>query len=228
MRHQESLFLLVAIWTGCDRVHSGGESKRSTPSKASPSALAPPAAKAAVDPAVQGKAVVDFWREAGPSMWFAKDPAFDRRFREKFAVLHDAAARGELAHWMQQPESALGLILLLDQYPRNSFRGTPRMYATDPLARQMTAAAIAAGHDRVIEAPLRLFIYLPYGHSEDLADQERSVELSENVNAHSVERAKHHRDIVRRFGRFPHRNAILGRQSRPEEVRYLSEGGYAG
>jgi uncharacterized protein (DUF924 family) len=180
------------------------------------------------DPNVEGKAVVDFWREAGPSMWFAKDPAFDRRFREKFSSLYEAAALGKLAHWMKQPESALALILLLDQYPRNSFRGTPRMYATDALARQMTSIAIAAGHDRVIEVPLRLFVYLPYGHSEDLADQERSVELSENVNAHSVERAKHHRDIVRRFGRFPHRNAILGRESRPEELRYLAEGGYAG
>jgi uncharacterized protein (DUF924 family) len=197
-------------------------------SQAATPALTYPATKTSLDPAVQGKVVVDFWRDAGPSMWFAKDPGFDRRFREKFATLYEAAARGELAHWMQQPESALGLILLLDQYPRNSFRGTPRMYATDALARQMTSAAIAAGHDRVIEVPLRLFIYLPYGHSEDLADQERSVELSENVNAHSVERAKHHRDIVRRFGRFPHRNAILGRQSRPEELRYLAEGGYAG
>jgi uncharacterized protein (DUF924 family) len=228
MRPEESLFLLVAIWTGCDRVHPGSEPKRAVPSKTVTPALAPLAAEAAGDPRVQGKAVVDFWREAGPSMWFAKDPAFDRLFREKFSRLYDAAARGELAHWMKQPESALALILLLDQYPRNSFRGTPRMYATDALARQMTGLAIAAGHDRAIEVPLRLFVYLPYGHSEDLSDQERSVELAENVNAHSVERAKHHRDIVRRFGRFPHRNAILGRQSRPEELRYLAEGGYAG
>ena len=228
MRTQESLFLFVAILSGCDRLHAGSEPKRAVPSKNAPPAPASLGGKAASEPAVQGKAVVDFWREAGPNMWFAKNHAFDRRFREEFSSLYEAAARGELAHWMQQPESALALILLLDQYPRNSFRGTPRMYATDALARQMTSAAIAAGHDRVIEVPLRLFVYLPYGHSEDLADQERSVELAENVNAHSVERAKHHRDIVRRFGRFPHRNAILGRQSRPEELRYLAEGGYAG
>ena len=228
MRPQESLFLLVAMWTGYDRVYAGCEPKRGVPSKTTTPPPAALAAEAASDPKVHGKAVVDFWREAGPSMWFAKDPAFDRRFRETFSSLYEAAARGKLAHWLQQPESALALILLLDQYPRNSFRGTPRMYATDALARQMTSAAVAAGHDRAIEVPLRLFVYLPYGHSEDLADQERSVELSENVNAHSVERAKHHRDIVRRFGRFPHRNAILGRQSRPEELRYLAEGGYAG
>jgi uncharacterized protein (DUF924 family) len=228
MRPEESLILLAAIWSGYDHVHFGCEPKRGVPSKTVTPPPAPLAAEAASDPKVHGKAVVDFWREAGPTLWFAKDPVFDQRFREKFSSLYEAAAGGKLAHWLQQAESALALILLLDQYPRNSFRGTPRMYATDALARQMTSAAIAAGHDLAIEVPLRLFVYLPYGHSEDLADQERSVELSQNVNAHSVERAKHHRDIVRRFGRFPHRNAILGRQSRPEELRYLAEGGYAG
>lgn len=229
MNTKESLFLFAAIWTGCDRAHAGSELTRQQPANDSQTRrAASPAARLSHDPAVEGKAVVDFWREAGPSMWFAKDPAFDQRFREKFATLYEAAARGELVHWLKAPESALGLLILLDQYPRNSFRGTPRMYATDPLARQMAADTIAAGHDQAIEASLRLFVYLPFGHSESLADQERGVELCRSLGEPSASRAQHHRDIVRRFGRFPHRNAILGRKSRPEEERYLAEGGYAG
>ena len=222
MNTNESLFLLAAIWTGCNRYNGGTELERGKVSSTAKSASVAPA-PAVHDAATAGKTVVEFWRQAGPGMWFAKDPAFDQRFRESFLTLHEAAARGELAHWMKAPESALALVLLLDQYPRNSFRGTPRMYATDPLARQMAAQAIAAGHDRVIEAPLRLFMYLPFGHSENLADQDRSVELARTLPDPSVERAEHHRDIVRRFGRFPHRNAILGRVSRPEEQRYLAE-----
>ena len=108
------------MWTGYDRIYAGCEPKQGVPSKAATPPPAPLAAEAASDPKVHGKAVVDFWREAGPSMWFAKDPAFDRRFREKFASFYEAAARGKLARWLEQPESALALILLLDQYPRNS------------------------------------------------------------------------------------------------------------
>jgi uncharacterized protein (DUF924 family) len=222
MDMQQSLFLFAAIWAGCDRYNSGSELREREPSGGSPSSAAP------AHSASEAKLVVDFWQDAGASMWFAKDPEFDRRFREKFAALYEAAARGELAHWMKAPQSALGLILLLDQYPRNSFRGTPRMYATDPLAREMAARALAAGLDQELEPALRLFVYLPYGHSESLADQERSVELSRSLGESSLSHAEHHRDIVRRFGRFPHRNKILGRAPRPEEERYLAEGGFAG
>jgi len=177
---------------------------------------------------LEAGAVVDFWRAAGPQQWFAKDPAFDRSFRESFAGMYEAAARGELAHWLQAPDSALALLLLLDQYPRNSFRGTARMYATDPLARKVAAAAVAAGHDQKLLPELRLFIYLPFAHSESLADQARSVELTHGLGQPALSHAEGHRDIIRRFGRFPHRNAILGRASRPEELRYLAEGGFAG
>jgi uncharacterized protein (DUF924 family) len=177
---------------------------------------------------VDGAAVVAFWREAGPRMWFAKDPEFDRRFRERFIKLHEAAARGELMAWRARPESALALIILLDQFPRNAFRGTPRMYATDAAARAAAHAAIAAGHDQATALPLRLFMYLPFGHSENLADQERSVELSRSLGEPNITHARRHRDIVHRFGRFPHRNPILGRTMRPEEQRFLDEGGYAG
>jgi uncharacterized protein (DUF924 family) len=172
--------------------------------------------------------VVSWWRDAGPQRWFAKDPAFDRQFREAFLGQHEAAAAGELDHWRRSPDGALGLLLLLDQFPRNAFRGTARMYATDARARQIANAAILAGHDQAIDPELRLFFYLPFGHSETLADQERSVELSRALGERSAARAEHHRDIVRTFGRFPHRNAILGRSSRPEELRYLAEGGFAG
>jgi uncharacterized protein (DUF924 family) len=173
-------------------------------------------------------AVVDFWREAGPGRWFAKDADFDREFRDRFFSLYEKAERGELANWLKTPYGALALVLLLDQYPRNSFRDTPRMYASDPAARKAADAAIAAGHDRSIEVGLQVFFYLPFGHSEDAADQERSVALCARLGEPTVTLAKHHRDIIRRFGRFPHRNPILGRPMRPEEQRYLDEGGFAG
>ena len=144
-------------------------------------------------------------------MWFAKDDGFDRRFGEQFLSQHEAAARGELADWLDTPEGALALVLLLDQFPRNAFRDTPRMYDTDALARKVAAAAITAGHDRAVSLDLALFFYLPFGHSESLADQEYCVRLAERLGDPNHARARHHRDIVLRFGRFPHRNAILGR-----------------
>ncbi|MBR0665120.1 DUF924 family protein [Roseomonas hellenica] len=174
------------------------------------------------------RAVVDFWRAAGPGLWFAKDPGFDDRFRRGFLAAHEAAARSDGAGWLATPEGALGLVLLLDQFPRNAFRGTRRMYATDATARAAAAAAIAAGHDQGVETALRLFLYLPFAHSEDLADQDRSVALVAHLGEPNLTRARRHRDIIRRFARFPHRNPILGRAMRAEEQRYLDAGGYAG
>lgn len=172
--------------------------------------------------------VVGFWREAGPSLWFSKDKAFDRRFRERLLSTHEAAARGDLDGWLTTPTGALALILLLDQFPRNAFRGTPRMYDTDVKARAAAAFAIDVGHDRAVPRDLRLFIYLPFAHSEELEDQERSVALAQALGEPDLSHARRHRDIIHRFGRFPHRNPILGRAMRPEEQRYLDEGGYAG
>lgn len=189
-------------------------------------ALSTGASRAEAGPGIPN--VTAFWRDAGPALWFAKDEAFDTRFRTRFLALHEAAARGDLADWAGTPEGALALLVLLDQFPRNAFRGTPRMYATDPLARRVAAAAIAAGHDAALEPAMRLFIYLPFGHSEDLVDQERSVELARSLGQPSLSHAERHRDIIRRFGRFPHRNPILGRSMTPVEQRYLDEGGYAG
>ena len=178
--------------------------------------------------ATDAAAVVDFWQEAGPSRWFAKDEAFDRRFRERFLVLHEAAARGALAAWSDTPTGALALVLLLDQFPRNSFHGTPRMYATDPLARRVASDAVDACHDLAVLPALRLFFYLPFGHSEDPADQARSVTLCERLGGQDAKHARRHHDIVARFGRFPHRNPILGRAMTADEQAYLDAGGYAG
>ena len=176
----------------------------------------------------EAQAVAAFWRDAGPARWFAKDDAFDRRFRERFLALHEAAARGELEEWGRTSEGALALLILLDQFPRNAFRGTPRMYATDPLARATADAAVAAGHDLAAALELRKFFYLPLAHSEDLADQARSLALCSRADPIDAEHARGHYEIVRRFGRFPHRNPILGRVTTPDEQAYLDAGGYAG
>jgi uncharacterized protein (DUF924 family) len=176
----------------------------------------------------EAREVLKFWREAGPALWFAKDDKFDARFRDRFLVAHEAAARGELESWLATPEGALSLVILLDQFPRNAFRDTPRMYDTDTLARKAAAKALAAGYDLRLPRELRKFFVLPFAHSEDLADQERAVALARRIGPDDLAHAEHHRDIVRRFGRFPHRNAILGRDSTPAERQYLENGGYQG
>ena len=172
--------------------------------------------------------VVQFWREAGPSRWFAKDSGFDATFKARFLALHEAAARRELDAWSSSAEGALALMILLDQFPRNAFRGTAHMYATDPLARHFAQEAIDAGLDAAVDPELRLFMYLPFGHSEDPADQARSVTLQATLGPDSDRHARGHQDIVRRFGRFPHRNALLGRESTAAELAYLRDGGFAG
>jgi uncharacterized protein (DUF924 family) len=179
-------------------------------------------------PATRARELLEFWNQAGPALWFAKDEAFDQRFRERFLPDHEAAARGELMHWQSTAEGALALVLLLDQFPRNAFRGTPRMYDTDAMARKVASTAFAAGYDSVIPTDLKKFLVLPFAHSEDLADQERAVALARRIGPDDTAHAEHHRDIVRRFGRFPHRNRILGRESTPEERQYLDNGGYQG
>lgn len=172
--------------------------------------------------------VVRFWRDAGPKRWFQRDDEFDARFRSGFLAAHEAAAAGRLQAWSITPEGALALVLLLDQFPRNAFRGTPRVYATDPPARAVADTAIRSGFDRMVEPELRRFFYLPFAHSEELQDLERCVTLNEEEGGDSLRWAKHHRDIVARFGRFPHRNAMLGRASTAEEERFLAEGGFSG
>lgn len=172
--------------------------------------------------------LVDFWRDAGPARWFARDAAFDARCAA-FVDDHHAAARGERDGWAATPDGALALVLLLDQIPRNVFRGSAHAFATDPLARRIAAAAIDAGMDRAIEPGLRVFLYLPFEHSESLADQHRAVALVEALDGAQggtfSDYARRHRDVVARFGRFPHRNRALGRDSTPDEQAWLDAGG---
>ena len=172
--------------------------------------------------------VISFWRAAGPQAWFAKDAEFDDRFRATFGAAHEAAVDGKLADWEATPEGSLALILLLDQFPRNCFRESARMFASDTMAVAAADRAIAAGHDTAVTDDLRLFFYLPYEHAEDMALQERAVELIRPLGAELLHFAEVHRDIIARFGRFPHRNKLLGRVSTPEELEFLSAGGFAG
>lgn len=172
--------------------------------------------------------VVSFWRDAGTKKWFGKDPAFDAEFRDKFLAAHEAAAANGLDMWAATPEGSLALLILLDQFPRNCFRGTERMFATDAKALEVAAAAVANGQDQKLDEELRAFVYLPFEHSEELADQDRSVELFTPLGEEMLRWADMHRDIIRRFGRFPHRNEILGRESTPEEIEFLKAGGFAG
>jgi uncharacterized protein (DUF924 family) len=173
--------------------------------------------------------VVSFWREAGPERWFARDEALDQACRERFGLTYEAAARGDLNEWELTPEGARAVVLLLDQFPRNMFRGTRRVYATDPAALMAADRAIEKGYDQKVDPTLRKFFYLPFVHAEDLGHQERSVALNEALgDRDSVKWARHHRDIVARFGRFPHRNGILGRESTPEEETFLEESDFRG
>lgn len=174
------------------------------------------------------RSVTAFWREAGPAQWFAKNPDFDRDFAERFDDLYTEAAGGALAPWLDTAEGALALVILLDQYPRNAFRGMAQMYATDPLARRIADTAIAAGHDRAVDNAVALFFYMPFAHSEMIADQARAVTLCQRLGEEVAAHARHHRDLILRFGRFPHRNPILGRRMTEEEQRFLDEGGYRG
>jgi uncharacterized protein (DUF924 family) len=168
--------------------------------------------------------VVAFWREAGPDKWFSKDEAFDETCRVRFVATYEAAARGDLAEWELSPGGALALAILLDQFPRNMFRDTRRAYATDQAALLTAERAIERHLDQKVEPELRRFFYTPFMHAEDLAAQARSVALNAAIGTDDVnEWAHHHRDIVARFGRFPHRNAVLGRQSTADELAYLAE-----
>lgn len=174
------------------------------------------------------QAIIKFWKQAGPKRWFSKNDDFDRLFRETFYDAHFQACRRELEHWMSDAEGALALLLLLDQYPRNAFRGTPHMFATDSLACYYARQMVDAGLDRLIEAPLRAFCYLPFEHSENNDDQRLSLQLNQALDPKDFKWAQEHADIVQRFGRFPHRNAVLGRKSTEEELAFLKDGGFAG
>jgi uncharacterized protein (DUF924 family) len=182
--------------------------------------------------------VLDFWfgregeegygefREA----WFTKDPEFDREIRDRFETVYREAAAGRLDHWKDEARSCLALIILLDQFPRNMFRGDPKTYATDEKAREAARHAVERAYDRELPPYGRLFVYLPFEHSENLEDQRLSVELFRGLAAEIGSEellgyAARHMEIIERFGRFPHRNEILGRATTREEAEFLREPG---
>lgn len=171
-------------------------------------------------------ALFDFWINTGEDNWFHGDAAFDQAFRERFIANYDSAMSGELHHWLATPLGAFSLIILLDQFPRNAFRGTPRVFAADAFARDMADESIAAEHDLAFDLSIRGFFYMPFMHSENLADQDKSIELQKDLSWDWRRPAARHREIIRNFDRFPHRNRILGRTTTPEEKNYLETGGY--
>jgi uncharacterized protein (DUF924 family) len=183
--------------------------------------------------AVDPRDVLQVWTAAGPDKWFAKDEAFDALLRDTLEAAHHAAGRGEHDAWARTPDGALALLLLLDQVPRNLYRDSGHAFATDGKARAVARAAVVAGFDRQLDPALRVFVYLPFEHSESLADQDQGVSLFEHLridtgDAESLKWALLHRDIIARFGRFPHRNAALGRATTPAERAFLDEGGFSG
>lgn len=174
-------------------------------------------------------AVIAFWRAAGPRQWFAADPGFDQQIRDRFAKAHHAASCGTLFAWEDDAVGALALLLLTDQFPRNIYRGSAHAFATDALAREVAGRALAKGFDQATDPVLRAFFYLPFEHDETLASQDRAVALFEQLgDADSLKWAVLHRDLIVRFGRFPHRNAVMGRAPTPEETAYLADGGFTG
>jgi uncharacterized protein (DUF924 family) len=179
--------------------------------------------------------VLDFWFGAPGSAehgqwrveWFRKDPAFDRAISERFGTAIAHALAGGFGEWSADAPGALARVLLLDQFTRNAYRGTAQAFAGDPLAREVASAALDRGHDRELSPEQRSFLYLPFEHSESAADQRRSLELlgalaRETGREDLVEWARKHAVIIERFGRYPHRNAILGRESTAEELAFLA------
>lgn len=176
--------------------------------------------------------VRSFWFGCERKAWFEKNPAFDEDIRRRFSSLYELAAAGQLEHWKKVPADCLALVLLLDQFPRNMFRGSAGAFAADSLARDAARVILDNGWDKAMTPDERMFAYLPFEHSESLADQERCLALMKEIAvfpeaADLPKWAEAHLAIIRRFGRFPHRNAALGRASTPEEAEFLRQPGSA-
>mgnify|MGYP000580846544 FL=1 len=177
--------------------------------------------------------ILSFWfTQSGPKKWYAKSDAFDAEIRAKFeSMAIDLAAKTSPGPhpWEDRPESSLSLIIALDQFPRNMYRDTPAAFAWDERARLAAGRMIDKGWDLKISQDRRAFIYMPYMHSEDLDDQNHCVALIDSRldSESSLHHAKAHRALIEQFGRFPHRNKILGRESTPAEIQFLADGGYA-
>ena len=173
--------------------------------------------------------IITFWTDAGWDRWYAKNDAFDAEIRARFVPAYEAARDGALASWEDSDDGMLALILLLDQFPRNLFRNDPRAFATDAAACALAKRAIDRGVGDRVDPQLRQFVYMPLMHSEEFADQEHCCALFRATgDADNMKYADIHADIIRRFGRFPHRNAVLGRDTTAEEQAFLDAGGFKG
>lgn len=178
---------------------------------------------------VDAKTVVDFWMLAGPERWFEKDAAFDGALAVRFGGALKQARLGVFDHWGETPEGALGLVLLLDQVSRNTHRGSPLAFAGDAKALALAKASVSRGYHQKLVPPLAMWLLMPFEHAEDLDAQHRCVALFGTLGLHDmVYYAQMHLDIIARFGRFPHRNRVLGRRSTAAEVAFLQAGGFAG
>jgi uncharacterized protein (DUF924 family) len=196
--------------------------------------------------AAEADEILDFWfgdalaspeqADLRSALWFGQDDDFDRQIRQRFGALPERAMRAELDAWRGRASSALALVLVVDQFPRNLYRRSARAFAFDPLARDVALESIARGFDEILHPLQASFLYLPLEHAEDIELQQRSVRLFEALAVRAPfalrarfeqfeDYAQRHREVIRRFGRFPHRNALLGRQSSPEEIAYLEAGG---
>jgi len=173
--------------------------------------------------------VTGFWERAGESRWFFKDAAFDGALKVRFGETLARARRGEFDSWGETPEGALGLVILLDQVSRNIHRGSPLAFAADAKALRMARGWIGQGFHQKLPAPRARWLIMPYEHAEELDAQHRGVALFQTMGLSDMAHwARVHLDIIARFGRFPHRNPVLGRVSTPDELAFLKAGGFAG
>ena len=179
---------------------------------------------------MHAREVLDFWFQRDRKTWFEKNPAFDEEIRQRFFSFYESGAAGKLKDWQEKPTTCLALVILLDQFPRNMFRGSATAFAADPTARDAARVILQNSWDRAMTPDERMFAYLAFEHSESLADQERCLALMKEIavfpqTADLPKWAEAHLVIIRRFGRFPHRNAALGRTSTPEEIEFLKQPG---
>ena len=170
--------------------------------------------------------IINFWLQAGPQIWFKKDDAFDQSVKEKFQTLPDQIIEGQYDHWQTNPNGMLASVIALDQFPRNIHRDTARAFAYDEAARKYAKTAIDQQWDQQVRGELKAFFYLPFMHSEDINDQQYCLDIYNKAgDEDGADYARRHMELIEKYGRFPHRNAILGRKSTPEELAYLNTEG---